>query len=370
MEPPTAIMAPARANSVAHRRDKVPERPVANVAGMGAAHVTRGNGDAADTPSASTVRKLMLLVCLMRLGRMPMQRFLERFEVSERSFKRDLKHVRELALEAGFVISPIRDGVVTMTMQSGGLAVQIDKGRRDVEQLLDTLARVLGEPVGRRLKGVRGEGGADAGPLTRRFLHFAFPELVGDSWVADVYDALEKIWSKNAYARFMYPKHDQPRGVERLVEPHAVVARAGRYYLIAYGREVKGWRYFALDQMLSKPQAGGKILKPRPLPEYIRLDDSIGMIIGDAKTKRVAVTVELAPRVARSVVSRRWQHDQEAVMDDDGSGAIVLHVPDVDEVVRWTFGFGGAARVVAPPEAVARAKQMLEAMAGGYRADQ
>ncbi len=358
-------MVPGRANSVAHRSDKVPERPVANVAAMGVAHGTPGKGDAADTPSASTVRKLMLLVCLMRQGRVQMARFLERFEVSERSFKRDLRHVRELAQEAGFVISPIRDGVVTMALQSSGLALQIDKGRRDVEQLLDTLARVLGEPVGRQLQRVRGDN--DAGPLTRRFLHFAFPELVGDTWVADVYDALEKIWSKNAYARFMYPKHDQPRGVERLVEPHAVVARAGRYYLIAYARVAKGWRYFALDRMLTKPQAAGTIPTPRPLPDYIHLDDSIGMIIGDAKTKRVAVTVELTPRAARTAVSRRWQHDQEAVMHEDGSASITLHVTDVDEVVRWTLGFGGAAHVTDPPEAVARATQMLEAMAEQYR---
>ena len=310
----------------------------------------------------------MLLVCLMRLGRVSMKYFLERFEVSERSFKRDLKHVRELAKEAGFVISPIRDGVVTMTLQSGGLAAQIDKGRRDVEQLLDTLARVLGEPVGRQLKGVRGtENDAGASPLSRRFLHFAFPGLVGDTWVADVYEALEKIWSKGAYARFVYPKHDHPRGTERLVEPQAVVARAGRYYLIGYGKVAKGWRYFALDQILSKPQAAGKIARPHELPQYIGLDDSIGMIIGDDKTKRVAVTVWLERRIARSAVSRRWQHDQEAVLHEDGSASITLHVADVDEVVRWVLGFGGAARITDPPEAMARAAQLLETMAAEYR---
>ncbi|TAM59709.1 WYL domain-containing protein [bacterium] len=336
---------------------------------MGAAIVTPGNGDGADAPSASTVRKLMLLVCLMRLGRVSMAHFLERFDVSERSFKRDLKHVRELAKEAGFVISPIHDGIVTMTLPSGGgLALQIDKGRRDVEQLLDTLARVLGEPVGRQLKGVRSDDDdAGGGLLSRPFLHFAFPALVGDTWVADVYDALAKIWNKGAYARFMYPKHDRPRGVERLVEPHAVVARAGRYYLIGFAKVAKGWRYFALDQILSKPQPAGKIVKPHELPEHIGLDDSIGMIIGDDKTKRMAVTVELASPIARSAVSRRWQHDQETLLHEDGSASITLHVTDVDEVVRWALGFGGAARITSPPEAMARAAQMLATMAAQYR---
>ncbi|MDE2573448.1 MAG: WYL domain-containing protein [bacterium] len=331
------------------------------------AQVAPEGGETGDAPSASTVRKLTLLVRLMRQGRVRMEQFVEEFGTSERSFKRDLKHVRELAGEAGFTISPVREGAVTMAAQSGGLALQVDQARRDLDQLLETLAKVLGEPVGRRLP--RGKRRDDAAPATmaRRFLHFAFPELIGDRWVADVYDALEQIWSKGAYARFKYPKHGGRGGTERFVEPHAVIARSGRYYLIAYDRDAKGWRYFALDQIISKPQAAGTVAARRELPAYIRPDDCIGMIIGDAKTKRIDVSVELSVKIARSVVSRRWQHDQIATMEPDGTGRITFHVPDVEEVVRWAFGFGDAARVVAPPEAVAIAARMLDQMRRSIR---
>jgi len=298
-----------------------------------------------------------------------MERFLEVFGTSERTFKRDLKHVREIAKDEGFTISPLRGGLVTMTAKNAGIAMQVDRSRRELGQLLAMLARVLGEPVGRRLggdDGHSGNGGIAAPPLTQSFLHFAFPALIGDRWVADVYEALEAIWRKGAYARFRYPKASHAKGAERIVEPCCAIARSGRYYLIAYDRDAKGWRYFALDQILSKPQAAGTMVKRRELPAHIRPEDVIGMIIGDEKTRRIAVTVELAPRIARSVLSRRWQGDQETTLRDDGTGRIVLKVSDPDEVIRWTFGFGGDARVVAPADVAARAAAMLREMAADY----
>ncbi|HVA37532.1 MAG TPA: WYL domain-containing protein [Candidatus Dormibacteraeota bacterium] len=324
--------------------------------------VVSEDGDS-DNPGASTIRKLTLLVRLMRYGRVQAEAFRAEFGVSERSLKRDLRHVRVLAEEAGFAISPIRAGAVTMTQRNGALSLQVDRGRRDAEQMLAALAKALGEPVGRRLPR---DGGAQP-PPTARFLHFAFPELIGDRWVADVYEALERIWQQGAFARFRYPKAGHPKGTERLVEPYAVIARSGRYFLIAYDRDAKGWRYFALDQILtSKPQAAGRMASRRALPPYIRPGDVIGVIIGDAKTEHVEVTVELSRRIAASVASRRWQHDQVVTLRDGGSATITLKVSDVTEVVRWACGFGDDARIVAPEQAVSAAREMLTAMGLRY----
>jgi hypothetical protein len=37
-------------------------------------------------------------------------------------------------------------------------------------------------------------------------------------------------------------------------------------------------------------------------------------------------------------------------------------VSDIGEVVRWTLGFGADARVIAPPEAVLRARELIAAI--------
>jgi predicted DNA-binding transcriptional regulator YafY len=42
-------------------------------------------------------------------------------------------------------------------------------------------------------------------------------------------------------------------------------------------------------------------------------------------------------------------------------------VSDIDEVVRWSLGFGADARVIAPSEAVGRANAIVAEIAQSYR---
>lgn len=86
----------------------------------------------------------------------------------------------------------------------------------------------------------------------------------------------------------------------------------------------------------------------------------IGFIKGTGK--RVDVTVELSPRVAATATARRWQSEQRIERLDDGRARMSFLVSDIGEVVRWTLGFGADARVIAPPEAVLRAREVIDAI--------
>ncbi|MBF4992698.1 WYL domain-containing protein [Arthrobacter gandavensis] len=51
----------------------------------------------------------------------------------------------------------------------------------------------------------------------------------------------------------------------RRVEPHAVIARRSRWYLVAWDLEKADWRIYRLDRMAPKPPAGA-VFAPRPVP--------------------------------------------------------------------------------------------------------
>jgi predicted DNA-binding transcriptional regulator YafY len=71
------------------------------------------------------------------------------------------------------------------------------------------------------------------------------------------------------------------------------------------------------------------------------------------------VTVELSPSVAAAATCRLWQERQRVVELPGGGVHLTFSVRDQAEVVRWAFGFGAEARVIAPASAVALARTML-----------
>jgi predicted DNA-binding transcriptional regulator YafY len=78
------------------------------------------------------------------------------------------------------------------------------------------------------------------------------------------------------------------------------------------------------------------------------------------------VTVRLSPVIAISTISRRWQQQQQVERRRDGTCDITFTVNDVEEVVRWSLGFGREAEVIAPPRAVAIARRCVEALHHTY----
>jgi predicted DNA-binding transcriptional regulator YafY len=82
----------------------------------------------------------------------------------------------------------------------------------------------------------------------------------------------------------------------------------------------------------------------------------LGFIKGAGRAAEV--TVEFSPKVAASATSRIWKHDQKVEKLSGGRARLTVSVADPGEVVRWAFGFGADARVVAPPAAVRAARDL------------
>ncbi len=313
--------------------------------------------------SESVARKIWLLMELLRSRRVRFDEYLARHGGGKRSFQRDLQQLRTIGKTSGFTISSVQDGLVQLTALDTSLR-RLDEARPPLLRLLAELARTLGEPI-------QGEIGAiaESAPEGEVFLHMQAPKLVAGSHVANVYQKLKDAWgspSGRASVRFRYRGSNAAGPEERLVEPYRVVVRSGRYYLVGYDVNRQGWRIFALDAIVGSPTRAGTVHTVRRIPQQLENADVLGFI--QASSRLVAVTVEFSPTVAASATSRIWNHAQKVEKLPGGRAQLTVAVADPGEVVRWAFGFGADARVVAPPVAVKAARDLALALASAHEA--
>jgi len=151
----------------------------------------------------------------------------------------------------------------------------------------------------------------------------------------------EHRWLSFTYARTGGGERD-----ERTIQPYAVHAHDGRYYMwgIVEGELVP--KLFAMDRM-DNVTIENDTFTPDP---GLSLDDalrfSFGTMVGDGPVHEVIVRV--APEAAAFVRCRRWPSEVRLEEHDDGSVALTFAVTRLEEIVAWVLSFGGAATIESP----------------------
>lgn len=307
-------------------------------------------------PNAAVVRKVGILLDLVRNKRISMSGCRQAYGASERTLLRDLQELRDIGATAGFRIGERLDGDYFEMSEFKARPAGLLAGEKRLRSLVAELFKAFGEPMHDVAKELADPAAPSDG---RGFLHLVQPQLADGSAVAKVYHALEAAWQSSARVEFRY------RGRLRTVEPGAAVVRAGRYYLV--GRDVAkgrtGWRNFSMDLIGGPIRRCGTFKRAAPPAKYLSAD-TIGFFKGDGPERTVEIT--LTRTVAESAVSRVWQEAQRVRENPDGSVTIAFRVDDVDEVVRWAFGYGDQAWIDGPPAAVERARATLAKMQRHY----
>ena len=309
--------------------------------------------------SDSVIRKIWMVVELFRHKRLSFETYAQEHERDKRSFQRDLQQLRAIGEQSGFSISQAKAGCyVELETFDAKLHALQREGKKN-EQLIGDVVRAMGQPIAAEI------GHLGNAPISEdeRFFHFAVPTIIASegSNIAAISKELKAAWESNALVKFQYPDAKTPgRSTERLVEPYRVLLRSGVFYLVGYDRGRRGWRTFALDRFSTMPVRAGSNNVQREIPPEYASDDVLGFIKSDLA--RTEVTVELSNRVAASAISRQWQAAQCVEVLNAGRARITFTVGDITEVVRWAFGFGRDAKIVAPPSAVQIAKELAEAI--------
>lgn len=213
--------------------------------------------------SGTSSRMLALLSLLQSRRDWPGQVLADRLQVTTRTVRRDVDRLRELGysitatkgpdggyrLAAGSELPPLlfddeqAVAIAVALQSSSSTGVDLDDA---AARALATVRQVMPSRLRHRIDGIRF---TDTGPALR-----VDPKVL---------EAISAAVRDRRTFRFDYGE-DTDR-LPRTVEPHAVVARNGRWYLIAWNLDASDWRIYRLDKIIPK-FAGGAVFTPRPIP--------------------------------------------------------------------------------------------------------
>ncbi|WP_314428001.1 WYL domain-containing protein [uncultured Microbacterium sp.] len=243
--------------------------------------------------TGSSSRMLALLSLLQTQRDWPGQVLADRLDVTPRTVRRDVDRLRDLGyritaikgpdggyrLAAGSELPPLlfddeQAVAIAVALQSvPASGIDIDEG---AARALATVRQVMPSRLRHRVDGIR------------------FTGVENETRVDPaVLEAVSAAVRDRRVLRFDYGElRDRPA---RRTEPHAVVAREGRWYLLAWDLEAEDWRTFRFDRMTPRIPTGPGFL-PRELPA------------ADAQTY-------LAARAKGSDAGDRWPCIGELVLD-------------------------------------------------------
>ncbi|CAH0123355.1 Bifunctional ligase/repressor BirA [Microbacterium sp. Bi121] len=217
-----------------------------------------------DAMTGSSARMLALLSLLQTQRDWPGRVLAERLDVSRRTVRRDVDRLRELGYRIGAIKGP--DGGYRLAAgselppllfdddQAVAIAIALQTASAtgvDIDEAavraLATVRQVMPSRLRHRVDGIR----------------FTGPQDAGAALDPSVLEAVSAAVHARRVLRFDYgTDHDRP---PRRTEPHAVVARESRWYLLAWDLEADDWRTFRLDRMSPRIPTGPSF-EPRPLP--------------------------------------------------------------------------------------------------------
>ena len=299
-----------------------------------------------------TARILRLLSLLQTYRHWSGDELSERLDVSPRTLRRDVDRLRELGypvdttrgtgggyrLSAGTRLPPLLlddDEAVAIAV---GLRTAAGGGVTGIEetslQALAKLQQVLPPKLRRRVDALA--EATETTIFTRRDPGVPADVLVA---VAQACRGLEQL-------RFGYAAADGTES-SRLVEPHRLVSRGSRWYLVAWDLQREAWRTFRVDR-LSRPFANGVRFTPRELPAEDAAAYVAQALRSVPQRHEALVAVPLPLEGARAVVPA-WMGELTA----DGPGRTLLRA--ANDNVQWlaitlTMLDPGATLVDASPE--------------------
>lgn len=164
--------------------------------------------------------------------------------------------------------------------------------------------------------------------------------------------------------RFSYLDKDG-NATTRTADPYGFIINAGRVYCVAYDHGRRDKRTFAVDSVGDPVVLARTFVRPADFSIEAYAAASISGVLHGEQTSRVRV--RFAPRVAKAAAAARIVAEREVKQRRDGSVEIVYSVADLDELVRWTLGWGAQAEILDPAEARERIATLAQEVAAKYK---
>ncbi|MFC6150533.1 MULTISPECIES: helix-turn-helix transcriptional regulator [Mumia] len=313
--------------------------------------------------AGSSERMLRLLSLLQTHRYWTGPELADRLDVSERTLRRDVDRLRGLGypvdatrgaaggyqLQAGASLPPLLVADDEAVAIAVGLQASAGTGTSALDdatvRALSKIVQVMPPRLRRRVKALQDY--TDRGPM-----------YGGPAIDAVLLSVLAQTCRDDERLEIVYRRADGEGG-RRTVEPHRLVSRGRRWYLVAYDLGRGDWRTFRVDRM-SEPRATGTRFRQRELPAPDAATFVSEKIAALRPTIDVAFTVHAPPAQVKQAV-RRWGTVEAA---GDGRSRVTMTVDTFDWVVFVLAAVGAPYEQAEPPELIEHLRRTGGLLAG------
>jgi predicted DNA-binding transcriptional regulator YafY len=318
--------------------------------------------------------KVVLLVRLLNAidqGRHSFEDLKDRIsEGGRRPSTRSLRRYLAILTEAGFPLYFDRAANV-YRFASGYSLKRLDLTSGELFGLvaLRSLGASIGGTIGASIDEVAEKLVGSAGRTARARVEEASPvafrlsEIRLDDRGERAFALLSAAERSSRTARFAYLDKEGKRST-RTVDPYGFIINAGRVYCVGYDHTRRDMRTFAVDNVGDSRLLARTFVRPNGFNIESYAAASISGLLRAEETTEVRV--RFAARVAKAAIAARVVADREIEQRNDGSAEITYRVADIDELVRWVFGWGTQAEIVSPVAARARASELAAEISSKY----
>ena len=309
-------------------------------------------------------RLLHLLLLLQTRQRMTTTELAERLEVSRRTVLRDVEALSmagvpvyaERGRNGGIVLLP--GARLNASHLEPGELEALSVAGLDGEYLERLGLTAVHETALRKI--AARQAAAPGAPVATRLADLVLVD--SSAWLADPraeVDVAELAWTLRNRRRMhiQYRRSAEGRASPRIVDPYGLVAKSGRWYLVA--DELGTGRLFALERLSD--------YTPLDAPATLRSGHTLRSVWAALKGRtespgRVSVTVRL--RESRLDLARRilGTRIHEVAHAEEGWCTVVVRYPDV-ESVRQLLQFGDHIEILSPGPARKRIRQLATDLA-------
>ena len=180
--------------------------------------------------------------------------------------------------------------------------------------------------------------------------------------VPPILEALTRAAQKRERLRIRYRKPGSRDAEERTVDPYQLANVDGDWYLFAFDHLRKAIRRFVPARITTVESAGETFERPAKFELEKLLRDSFGV---HSREGDFDVVLRFEEQVADYLREKKWHNSQRLVELPGGGVEMHLKLGSLQEVQRWVLGWGGAARVVAPPELATAVRKAAERILSG-----
>jgi predicted DNA-binding transcriptional regulator YafY len=176
-------------------------------------------------------------------------------------------------------------------------------------------------------------------------------------WAATMH-ALRECIAEHRRVRITYRSFELQETC-RDVAPYALTFRAGLWYLVAHCHLRDAMRTFRVDRIQDLQRLATRFTVPQDFSAQAYIERTMRF---EAKyTVVIHLNASVAPHVREY-----HSHWMELTDHDDGSVTATFDVSELTWATGWVLSYGGAARVLEPPELIAQVKAQAHAVLTRY----